>query len=147
MGVTNKGEYAVLIMLDLALLLPAQAVTSASEIGARRNLPPTVVPHLVSALRAAGLVETARGPRGGISLSGAAHPERVTVGQILEAVGEKVVIKRCSSAGRSCDRYDVCPLRSTWERVQSAVDRVMGSTTLAKLVEVERLRPGNARTG
>ena len=141
MIITSKAEYALLIMIDLALRPELQAVTSAAEISARQGLSPKLVPHLVSSLRSAGLVETMRGPGGGVSLSPTVDPHRVTVLQILRAVGENVVVRECAGPGRSCRRQETCPLRGTWNRVQSAVDGVLASTTLTQLAEVEENRP------
>jgi Rrf2 family protein len=139
-GITNKAEYALLILLDL-LLLPPGAVTSTREVAARRGLPPKLVPHLVSLLRSAGWIETSRGPGGGLSLSDRAGAGALSVGQVLRAVGEYPRVKECGA----CPRVPACPLKDTWTQARSVLDDILSRTRLSDLAR--RMRQTEQASG
>ena len=87
MKLTTRGHYSVKALLDLALNSSRQPV-SVNTIAERQGLPPPYLEKLLIDLRRAGIVESVRGPQGGYRL--AKPPETISLGQILEAVGEQV---------------------------------------------------------
>jgi Rrf2 family iron-sulfur cluster assembly transcriptional regulator len=87
MKLTTRGHYSVKALLDLALQPSLQPV-SVNVIAARQSLPAPYLEKLLINLRRAGLVESVRGAHGGYRL--AKSPRDISLGQILEAVGEVV---------------------------------------------------------
>jgi Rrf2 family iron-sulfur cluster assembly transcriptional regulator len=87
MKLTTRGHYSVKALLDLALQPSLQPV-SVNVIAARQSLPGPYLEKLLINLRRAGLVESVRGAQGGYRL--AKSPRDISLGQILEAVGEVV---------------------------------------------------------
>ncbi len=87
MKLTTRGHYSVKALLDLALQ-PSQQPVSVNTIAARQSLPPPYLEKLLIDLRRAGIVESVRGSQGGYRLSKA--PKDISLGQVLEAVGEVV---------------------------------------------------------
>ena len=87
MKLTTKGHYSVKALLDLALQ-PPQQLTSGRAIAQRQDLPAPYLEKLLLELRRAGLVEALRGAQGGYRLARPAA--QISLGQILEAVGETV---------------------------------------------------------
>jgi Rrf2 family transcriptional regulator, iron-sulfur cluster assembly transcription factor len=87
MKLTTKGHYSVKALLDLALQ-PPQQLTSVRAIAQRQDLPAPYLEKLLIELRRAGLVEALRGAQGGYRLARPAA--QISLGQILEAVGETV---------------------------------------------------------
>lgn len=87
MKLTTKGHYSVKALLDLALQ-PPQQLTSVRAIAQRQELPAPYLEKLLIELRRAGLVEAVRGAQGGYRLARPAV--EISLGQILEAVGETV---------------------------------------------------------
>lgn len=85
MKLTTRGHYSVKALLDLSLQ-PADAPTSVKAIAKRQDLPAPYLEKLLISMRRAGLVRSIRGARGGYQL--ARHPAQISLGQILEAVGE-----------------------------------------------------------
>jgi Rrf2 family iron-sulfur cluster assembly transcriptional regulator len=85
MKLTTRGHYSVKALLDLALQPAGQAV-SVNTIASRQELPPPYLEKLLIQLRRAGIVESVRGAQGGYRL--ARSPGKITLGQVLEAVGE-----------------------------------------------------------
>jgi Rrf2 family transcriptional regulator, iron-sulfur cluster assembly transcription factor len=87
MKLTTRGHYSVKALLDLALQ-PNHHLTSVRAIAERQDLPAPYLEKLLIELRRAGLVESIRGAQGGYRL--AKRPAQISLGQILEAVGETV---------------------------------------------------------
>ncbi|MEO0457795.1 MAG: RrF2 family transcriptional regulator [Cyanobacteria bacterium P01_A01_bin.114] len=85
MKLTTRGHYSVKALLDLSLQ-PANTLASVNTVAQRQNLPAPYLEKLFLDLRRAGLVESTRGAHGGYRL--AKPPAEISLGQILEAVGE-----------------------------------------------------------
>lgn len=84
---TTRVHYSVKALLDLSLQPPGQP-SSVRAIAQRQNLPAPYLEKLLIQLRQAKLVNASRGAHGGYSL--ARSPQKISLGQILEAVGETV---------------------------------------------------------
>ncbi|MBW4655125.1 MAG: Rrf2 family transcriptional regulator [Kaiparowitsia implicata GSE-PSE-MK54-09C] len=87
MKLTTRGHYSVKAMLDLTLH-QRESPSSVRAIAQRQDLPAPYLEKLLIELRHAGLVVSLRGAHGGYQL--ARSPSQISVGQILEAVGETV---------------------------------------------------------
>jgi Rrf2 family transcriptional regulator, iron-sulfur cluster assembly transcription factor len=85
MKLTTRGHYSVKALLDLSLQ-PRYKPTSVKAIAQRQDLPAPYLEKLLIELRRAGLVDSVRGAQGGYRL--ARSPAQISLGQILEAVGE-----------------------------------------------------------
>ena len=85
MKLTTRGHYSVKALLDLSLQ-PAGKISSVSAISARQSLPAPYLEKLLIELRRSHLVSSVRGAQGGYCLAKA--PAQISLGQILEAVGE-----------------------------------------------------------
>ncbi|MGL5194034.1 MAG: RrF2 family transcriptional regulator [Chroococcales cyanobacterium] len=87
MKLTTRGHYSVKALLDLSLQ-PQFGPTSVKAIADRQDLPAPYLEKLLMEMRRAGLVKSLRGATGGYQL--ARHPAKISLGQILEAVGETI---------------------------------------------------------
>ena len=87
MKLTTRGHYSVKALLDLSLQ-QSLGPTSVNAIAGRQNLPGAYLEKLLIEMRRAGLVESIRGAQGGYQL--ARSPDKISLGQILEAVGETI---------------------------------------------------------
>jgi Rrf2 family transcriptional regulator, iron-sulfur cluster assembly transcription factor len=87
MKLTARGHYSVKALLDLSLQ-PRFGPTSVKSIAKRQDLPATYLEKLLIEMRRAGLVQSVRGSQGGYQL--AREPAQISLGQILEAVGETI---------------------------------------------------------
>jgi len=87
MKLTTRGHYSVKALLDLTLQ-PRSQPTSVKAIAKRQDIPAPYLEKLLIELRRAGLIESVRGAQGGYKL--ARSPAHISLGQILEAVGETV---------------------------------------------------------
>lgn len=84
---TTRGHYSVKALLDLSLQ-PNFGPASVNAIATRQTLPAPYLEKLLIDLRRAGLVRSIRGPQGGYQL--AKSPSQISLGAILEAVGEAI---------------------------------------------------------
>ncbi|MGI0485947.1 Rrf2 family transcriptional regulator [Pantanalinema rosaneae CENA516] len=87
MKLTTRGHYSVKALLDLSLQ-PNYGPASVKAIAQRQDLPAPYLEKLLMEMRRAGLVRSLRGVQGGYQL--ARSPAQISLGQILEAVGEEV---------------------------------------------------------
>jgi Rrf2 family iron-sulfur cluster assembly transcriptional regulator len=84
---TTSGHYSVKALLDLSFQ-PEYGPTSVKAIAQRQDLPAPYLEKLLIEMRRANLVISVRGAHGGYQL--ARPPAQISLGQILEAVGESV---------------------------------------------------------
>ncbi len=87
MKLTTRGHYSVKALLDLSLQ-PGYGPASVRAIAQRQDLPAPYLEKLLIEMRRAGLVESVRGSQGGYQL--VRSPAQISLGQILEAVGETI---------------------------------------------------------
>ncbi len=87
MKLTTRGHYSVKALLDLSLQ-PAGSLSSVSAIAARQHLPAPYLEKLLIELRRSHIINSVRGAHGGYRLARPAA--QISLGQILEAVGESV---------------------------------------------------------
>ncbi|MGF1521784.1 MAG: Rrf2 family transcriptional regulator [Leptolyngbyaceae cyanobacterium] len=87
MKLTKRGHYSVKALLDLSLQA-AGSLASVNAIAQRQNLPAPYLEKLLIELRRANLVVSVRGTHGGYRL--AKSPGEISLGEILEAVGETI---------------------------------------------------------
>jgi Rrf2 family protein len=87
MKLTTRGHYSVRALLDLSLQ-PQYGPTSVRLIAKRQGIPAPYLEKLLIELRRSGLVTAMRGSQGGYQL--ARSPAHISLGQILEAVGEQI---------------------------------------------------------
>lgn len=130
MKLGTKVRYGTRAMLDLALR-PRDEMTSLKEIAERQDVSQKYLEHLFASLQAAGLVRSARGPRGGYTL--ARPPQEITVREIYEVLEGSEGFSPCTSDPEVCNRYDVCVTHDLWERMHAEAMRVLDETTIADL--------------
>ncbi len=87
MKLTTRGHYSVKALLDLSLQ-PRGTPVSVKSIALRQDIPAAYLEKLLIEMRRAGLVRSFRGAQGGYQLARSAN--RISLGQILEAVGETI---------------------------------------------------------
>lgn len=85
MKLTTRGHYSLKALLDLSLQ-PRFGPASVTDIAQRQSLPAPYLEKLLIELRRAEIVRSVRGSQGGYQL--ARSPAQISLGQILEAIGE-----------------------------------------------------------
>ncbi|NES94818.1 MAG: Rrf2 family transcriptional regulator [Desertifilum sp. SIO1I2] len=128
MKLTRRGHYSVKALLDLSLQ-PGYGPESVSAIATRQDLPAPYLEKLLIEMRRAGLVESIRGSKGGYQL--ARSPAQISLGQILEAVGE--TIEPLGRHHPDPDRVEDWVTFSLWNRLHQKLKEALYSITLEDL--------------
>jgi Rrf2 family transcriptional regulator, iron-sulfur cluster assembly transcription factor len=128
MKLTTRGHYSVKALLDLSLQ-PKSTPTSVKAIAQRQDLPAPYLEKLLIELRRAGLVESVRGSQGGYQL--ARSPAHISLGQILEAVGETLepLPHHTPEAEQAADWVTL----TLWHRLHQKLKEALYSITLEDL--------------
>jgi len=127
MKLTTRGHYSVKALLDLSLQVERRPVP-VREIARRQGLPAPYLEKLLIALRQAGIVRSVRGPHGGYQL--ARSPAEISLGQVLEAVGESVEpLPRQPPEERAEDWVTI----SLWRQLHRKLREALYSVSLADL--------------
>jgi Rrf2 family protein len=82
------------------------------QIAKEKNIPPSFLAKIVSQLSVAGLLQTSRGARGGVSLAKPA--EEITLLDVVEAIDGPILLNDCVGENITCDYNDDCPLKPVW---------------------------------
>lgn len=137
MKLSTKGRYAMVAMVDLALLLRRPGIThvALAEIARRQDVSQAYLEQLFVKLRRAGLVDSVRGPGGGYRL--ARDPAEIRVAEVLEAVEESVSALEMgagASGGVSGSQAQSMTNR-LWESLSAQVYVFLHQTTLADVAK------------
>ncbi len=127
MKLTTRGHYSVKALLDLTFQ-PHYGPASVNAIALRQELPAPYLEKLLIEMRKAELVRSVRGAQGGYQLMRA--PAKITLGQILSAVGESV--QPLPHQIRSEDAEDWVTF-AVWNRLHQKVQAALESITLEDL--------------
>lgn len=128
MKLTTRGHYSVKALLDLSLQ-PNFGPASVNAIAARQSLPAPYLEKLLIELRQAGLVRSIRGSKGGYQL--ARSPVQISLGQILEAVGETIEpLMEPSAATQQAEDWVTLTL---WKRLHQKLKESLYSISLEDL--------------
>lgn len=135
MKLTTRGHYSVKALLDLSLQR-GFGPTSVKAIASRQDLPAPYLEKLLIEMRRAGLVKSVRGSQGGYQL--AREPAEISLGQILEAVGETIEpLPRHTPDAEQAEDWVTFTL---WNRLHQKFKEALYSITLADLYYDARSR-------
>jgi Rrf2 family transcriptional regulator, iron-sulfur cluster assembly transcription factor len=129
MKLTTRGHYSVKALLDLSLQ-PRFGPASVTDIAQRQSLPAPYLEKLLIELRRGGLVKSLRGVQGGYQL--ARSPSQISLGQILEAVGEWIEPFPDSVPEDKPNAEDWVTV-AVWKRLQQHLKTVLYGITLEDL--------------
>jgi Rrf2 family protein len=131
MQITRQADYAVRAIVYLAELGQDQRAAT-SHIAQEKQIPPSFLAKIVSQLSVAGLLQTSRGARGGVSL--AKSPEQISLLEVVEAIDGPIYLNECVADGSSCTFGDTCPMKPVWCDAQQELVNRLSSTNFAQFV-------------
>ena len=135
MKLSTKGRYGARVMLDLALHF-GEGPILLKDIAKRQQISERYLEQLILSLKAAGLVESTRGARGGFTL--AKPPSQIRLSEIIQTMEGSIAPVTCVDDPKACSRADVCVTRDIWSEMGKAMSGVLESTTLEDLVQRQR---------
>jgi Rrf2 family transcriptional regulator, iron-sulfur cluster assembly transcription factor len=130
MKLSTKGRYATRIMVYLSMQ-NSQVPCRKQEIADAESISADYVEQILIRLKAAGLVLSHRGARGGFSL--ARPPSEVTVAEVLAATEGPLSLVACSDEG--CERETICVTQRIWRAAEEALSKVFSGTVISELAE------------
>ncbi len=132
MQITRQADYAMRAVLYLAELGPDHRA-STSRIAEEKKIPPSFLAKIVSQLSVAGLLQTFRGARGGVSL--ARSPEEISFLEVVEAIDGPILLNECTIDESSCSFGETCMLRPVFCEAQAELVNRLDSMTFANALE------------
>ncbi len=126
MQITRQADYAVRAVMYLAQLGPEQRAAT-SQIAQEQSIPPSFLAKIVSQLSVAGLLQTSRGARGGVSL--ARPPEQISLLEVVEAIDGPILLNECVANPGACQFGDTCSMKPVWCDAQAELVQRLGNTT------------------
>jgi Rrf2 family transcriptional regulator, cysteine metabolism repressor len=135
MKLSTKGRYGTRALLDLALHQGDNPV-QLKDIARRQNISLSYLEHLITPLRAGGLVRSIRGPGGGVALT--KSPGEIKLSEVIRLLEGDISVSDCVNDPRVCNRSAACVTRDVWDELEQAMNGILEATTLQNLVEREQ---------
>ncbi len=132
MKLSTKGRYGTRLMLDLALNYGNGPVLL-KDVAERQEISEKYLGHLITPLKAAGLINSSRGAHGGYIL--ARPPEQISLGEVIRAVEGNLSLVECTAAPDVCHRVNFCVTRDIWNEMRNKMMETLESTTLQDMVQ------------
>jgi Rrf2 family protein len=128
--ISSAAQYAVRAMILLAMQSEGKYL-SVRSIGDRLHISPTFLSKILRSLVEQGMVESHRGPGGGLRIaSGAA---KTTVKDIVVAVDGEGVFTECVLGLPGCGDREPCPVHDAWGPVRAGLETALQGQTIADL--------------
>lgn len=109
------------------------------ELAEKLELPGPFLAKVLQQLAQMGLLESAKGPKGGFRLSRPA--DEIYVGEVVAALEGPGALDHCVMGFSSCESTNPCPLHDAWTAVKAQVEASMTQATLGALQRVALTRP------
>jgi Rrf2 family protein len=129
MQITRQADYAIRAVLYIAKLGDNQRAAT-SQIAQEQHIPPSFLAKIISQLSIAGLLQTSRGARGGVTL--AKQPEEISLLDVVESIDGPIALNECVNDENACSFGDDCPLRPIWCDAQEDLVNRLRSTNFAQ---------------
>jgi Rrf2 family protein len=131
MQITRQADYAIRAVLYLSQIGSSERA-STSQIAQEQHIPPSFLAKIVSQLSVAGLLQTSRGARGGVSL--AKNPNDITLLEVIEAIDGPILLNECVADEANCTFSEDCPLRPVWCEAQAELVSRLNNTHFGQFV-------------
>ncbi|MFH1061212.1 MAG: Rrf2 family transcriptional regulator [Pseudomonadota bacterium] len=132
MKLSTRGRYGVRAMLELALH-QGEGPTALQELAQRQGISAKYLEQLLIPLKAAGLVNSVRGAKGGYLL--AVSPEKVTLYEIVRTLEGPLAVVECVQDPSICERVGGCTVHLVWGEMSQKLVEFLSSITLSNMVE------------
>lgn len=135
MRLSTRGRYGARLMLELALNYGNGRVLL-KDIARRQEISEGYLEHLLPPLKAAGLVNSARGAHGGYML--AKTPSEITLREVVQVLEGSLSPAECVDTPSVCQRVRSCVTRDIWKELGEKISHTLESITLKDMVEMQR---------
>ncbi len=130
MQITRQADYAVRTVLYLSGLENGGRAPT-SKIAQKQKIPSSFLAKIVSQLSVAGIVQTSRGARGGVTL---ARPSKdISLLDVVEAIDGPITLNECVSDPTMCAFGDNCAVHEVWCDAQAQLVSQLSKSSFATL--------------
>ena len=137
MGISTPAQYAVRALVSLACRGGSTSVRI-REIADSEDIPYAFLAKLVGQLVQAGLLDSFKGPNGGVRLAKPAH--RITILEVIQSIDGPEFATGCFLGLPDCSDEEPCPAHETWKALREPIVRRLGSAAIADLAAVVESR-------
>ena len=130
MQITRQADYAVRAVMYLAQLGPDEKA-STSQIAEEKDIPLSFLAKIIAQLSVAGLLQTMRGARGGVTLARA--PQEISLLEVVEAIDGPIMLNECVNGSFECSQHD-CPMHQIWLEAQEDLVKRLEATHFGQFV-------------
>lgn len=134
---SKRGDYVVRSALCLAIAYDAPNPTKLRQVSLDMGVPRTFVSQILGDLVQAGIATSYFGAHGGYRLT--RPPGEITLLEVVEAGEGALESDTCVLGDEPCQWETVCPMHETWTAATAALRTELAASTLATLVERDRL--------
>ena len=128
---TKRVDYGLMAIQYVAFHEGVSPV-AVKQIAEEFNIPTELLAKILQRLAKRGLIVSQNGPKGGYRL--AHQPEEITVGQVVRALEGPIAIVSCMT-DHDCPQMSCCTVRQPATKIQAAITQMLGTMTLAVLME------------
>jgi Rrf2 family protein len=122
-------------MLELAIHY-GEGPIPLKDIAESQNISEKYLGHLITPLKASGLLSSTQGAYGGYFLT--KPPQDITLDRVIQAVEGDIALVECVSQPDFCDRSDSCITREIWKEMTEKMMECLRNTNLQELVNRRR---------
>lgn len=137
MKLSTRATYALKLMVEIAREAGVHSNISLSDVAARTAMSRRYLEQLAIGLKAEQLIQGRAGKGGGYRLRRPAA--EISSREIIEAVIGPINVVECVGQPQICELSSSCECRRVYQLVNRQVTTVLGTVTLADLVEAPRL--------
>jgi len=131
MKLSTRTRYGLRAMVQLAAH-EGDRPLGVSAIAAEQELSPKYLHSLMTSLKAAGLVRSVRGTRGGFLLKRDAG--EISLDQVVQALEGSISLVDCVEQAGICGRAETCPPRDVWVGLATKLRQYLAEVSLQDLV-------------
>lgn len=132
MKFSTKTRYGIRAVLEIALDTSEKGIYQ-KDIAKNQDISYKYLDHILSSLKATGIVAKARGRKSGYVLT--RKPSDITVYDIHNAFEPGICVIDCIAANFSCDRENTCALKGFWGDLNNQIIHYFKSTTIEDLMK------------
>jgi Rrf2 family protein len=112
------------------------------EIAKKEDISLKYLEQVILPLRTAGLIKSARGSKGGYSLS--KPPSEICLYDVVEILEGPLNLVDCLGDPKACQRTSICATRDVWNEISQALQKIFVSITLEEMVKRGAEKEGRA---
>ncbi|MGO8987625.1 MAG: RrF2 family transcriptional regulator [bacterium] len=139
MKISTKIRYGARAMLELASRY-GEGPIELKEIARKEDISLKYLEQVINPLRAAGLVKSIRGSKGGYSLAKA--PSQICLYDVVESLEGALNLVECLHDSKVCQKTSSCVTRDIWKEVSDAISQIFYSVTLEDMVNRRKEKEG-----